>query len=71
MAASADRNPPPFPAAEETEAGLDDMADGDSDEGEDIFVNKVLWRLGPLEAARLFLHEVKSSGPQSQFLYLI
>ncbi|KAG7221743.1 hypothetical protein INR49_029126 [Caranx melampygus] len=39
MAASSDRNPPPFPSAEEAEAGPPDMADGDSDEGEDIFVN--------------------------------
>ncbi|XP_070689296.1 sorting nexin-1-like [Pempheris klunzingeri] len=39
MAASSDRNPPPFPASEEPGAGLTDMADGDSDEGEDIFVN--------------------------------
>ncbi|XP_029984295.1 sorting nexin-1-like [Sphaeramia orbicularis] len=39
MAASSDRNPPPFPASEEPETGLCDMADGDSDEGEDIFVN--------------------------------
>ncbi|XP_069021782.1 sorting nexin-1-like isoform X2 [Embiotoca jacksoni] len=39
MAASSDRNPPPFPATEEPEPGLGDMADGDSDEGEDIFVN--------------------------------
>lgn len=34
MAASGDRIPPPFPAAEEPGAG-------DSDEGEDIFVNNV------------------------------
>ncbi|XP_030271223.1 sorting nexin-1 [Sparus aurata] len=39
MAASSDRNPPPFPATEEPGAGLSDMADGDSDEGEDIFVS--------------------------------
>ncbi|XP_076012200.1 sorting nexin-1-like [Genypterus blacodes] len=39
MAASSDRNPPPFPS-EEPETGVCDMADGDSDEGEDIFVNK-------------------------------
>ncbi|KAM3626251.1 uncharacterized protein V6R79_025608 [Siganus canaliculatus] len=39
MAASSDRIPPPFPATEEPGAGLSDMADGDSDEGEDIFVN--------------------------------
>ncbi|KAG8001223.1 Sorting nexin-1 [Nibea albiflora] len=38
MAASSDRDPPPFPAAEEPGAGPPDMADGDSDEGEDIFV---------------------------------
>lgn len=41
MAASSDRNPPPFPATEEPGAGLSDMADGDSDEGEDIFVSNV------------------------------
>ncbi|XP_020493364.2 sorting nexin-1 [Labrus bergylta] len=40
MAASSDRSPPPFPASEEPGAGPLDMADGDSDEGEDIFVNK-------------------------------
>ncbi|XP_023130058.1 sorting nexin-1 [Amphiprion ocellaris] len=40
MAASSDRNPPPFPAAEDPEPGLVDPADGDSDEGEDIFVSK-------------------------------
>ncbi|KAL3993292.1 mitochondrial cardiolipin hydrolase [Sarotherodon galilaeus] len=39
MAASSDRNPPPFPTAEESEPGLCDMADADSDEGEDIFVS--------------------------------
>lgn len=41
MAASSDRNPPPFPTAEESEPGLCDMADADSDEGEDIFVSNV------------------------------
>lgn len=41
MAASSDRNPPPFPATEEPGAGLSDMAEGDSDEGEDIFVSNV------------------------------
>lgn len=41
MAASSDRNPPPFPATEEPGEGLSDMADGDSDEGEDIFVSNV------------------------------
>lgn len=44
MAASSDRNPPPFPTADEPEAGAADMADGDSDEGEDIFVNNVRGR---------------------------
>ncbi|XP_068178045.1 sorting nexin-1-like [Antennarius striatus] len=39
MAASSDRNPPPFSATEAPGAGLSDMADEDSDEGEDIFVN--------------------------------
>ncbi|KAK5874301.1 hypothetical protein PBY51_019260 [Eleginops maclovinus] len=39
MAASSDRFPPPLPATEETGAVTPDMADGDSDEGEDIFVN--------------------------------
>ncbi|KAM4602889.1 sorting nexin-1 isoform 2-T2 [Polymixia lowei] len=39
MAASSDRNPPPFPATEEQEAALSEMGEGDSDEGEDIFVN--------------------------------
>uniref|UniRef100_A0A3P9NHQ9 Sorting nexin-1 n=1 Tax=Poecilia reticulata TaxID=8081 RepID=A0A3P9NHQ9_POERE len=42
MASSADRNPPPFPASEEPEPELSDMADGDSDEGEDIFVRSFL-----------------------------
>lgn len=41
MAANSDRNPPPFPAAEEPGTGQSDMADGDSDEGEDIFVSNV------------------------------
>lgn len=41
MAASSDRIPPPFPATEEPGAGRSDMADGDSDEGEDIFVSNV------------------------------
>ncbi|KAM8877499.1 sorting nexin-1-like isoform 1-T1 [Synchiropus picturatus] len=41
MAASADRNPPPFPEADEPEAGLLGPTDADSDEGEDIFVNTV------------------------------
>ena len=41
MAASSDRIPPPFPSTEEPGAGLSDMADGDSDEGEDIFVSNV------------------------------
>ncbi|XP_068427648.1 sorting nexin-1-like [Clinocottus analis] len=39
MAASSDRIPPPFPDTEEPGAAPCDMADGDSDEGEDIFVN--------------------------------
>ncbi|XP_054467866.1 sorting nexin-1-like [Anoplopoma fimbria] len=39
MAASSDRIPPPFPDTEDPGAGPCDMADGDSDEGEDIFVN--------------------------------
>ncbi|KAM9410162.1 sorting nexin-1-like [Pholidichthys leucotaenia] len=39
MAASSDRNPPPFPTTEEPEPGQTDMAELDSDEGEDIFVN--------------------------------
>ncbi|XP_068613266.1 sorting nexin-1 [Brachionichthys hirsutus] len=39
MAASSDRNPPPFPATEAPGAGLSNFADEDSDEGEDIFVN--------------------------------
>lgn len=46
MAASSDRSPPPFPAAEEPGAGPCDMADGDSDEGEDIFVSTVGFQLG-------------------------
>lgn len=45
MAASSDRNPPPFPATEEPEPGMPDMADGDSDEGEDIFVSNVCFQL--------------------------
>ncbi|KAK7912563.1 hypothetical protein WMY93_012774 [Mugilogobius chulae] len=39
MAASSQRSPPPFPASEEPETAGSAMADGDSDEGEDIFVN--------------------------------
>ncbi|KAA8595961.1 hypothetical protein FQN60_011252 [Etheostoma spectabile] len=39
MEASSDRIPPPFPATEEPGARPFDMADGDSDEGEDIFSN--------------------------------
>ncbi|XP_061888369.1 sorting nexin-1-like [Entelurus aequoreus] len=39
MASSSTRNPPPFPANDEPAAGLSDLADGDSDEGEDIFVS--------------------------------
>ncbi|XP_008335272.1 sorting nexin-1 isoform X1 [Cynoglossus semilaevis] len=38
MAASADRSPPPFSASEEPETGEPDLSDGDSDEGEDIFL---------------------------------
>lgn len=41
MEATSDRNPPPFPATEEPGAGRTNMADGDIDEGEDIFVNNV------------------------------
>ncbi|XP_045081213.1 sorting nexin-1 [Coregonus clupeaformis] len=37
MAASSPRNPPPFPGAENQDP-LSEMADGDSDEGEDAFV---------------------------------
>lgn len=48
MAASSDRNPPPFPTAEESEPGLCDMADADSDEGEDIFVSNVGSRFGDI-----------------------
>ncbi|XP_037547764.1 sorting nexin-1 [Nematolebias whitei] len=39
MSASSDRNPPPFTATGEPEPRLSNMADGDSDEGEDIFVS--------------------------------
>ncbi|XP_034015857.1 sorting nexin-1-like [Thalassophryne amazonica] len=40
MAASSDRTPPPFPAAaEDTGTGQRDAEDGDSEDGEDIFVN--------------------------------
>ncbi|XP_077569886.1 sorting nexin-1-like [Stigmatopora nigra] len=38
MASSSSRNPPPFPANDEPGEGFPDLADGDSDEGEDIFV---------------------------------
>lgn len=41
MAASADRSPPPFSASEEPETGEPDLSDGDSDEGEDIFLGNV------------------------------
>uniref|UniRef100_A0A6Q2X5M2 Sorting nexin-1 n=1 Tax=Esox lucius TaxID=8010 RepID=A0A6Q2X5M2_ESOLU len=37
MAANSQRNPPPFPGSEDQDP-LSEMADGDSDEGEDIFV---------------------------------
>ncbi|KAL1007688.1 hypothetical protein UPYG_G00090250 [Umbra pygmaea] len=38
MAASSQRNPPPLPGSEDQDP-LSEMADGDSDEGEDIFVD--------------------------------
>ncbi|XP_061133111.1 sorting nexin-1-like isoform X1 [Syngnathus typhle] len=41
MASDSSRNPPPFPANDEPEEGLSDLVDGDSDEGEDIFVNNM------------------------------
>lgn len=64
MAASSDRNPPPFPSAEEPEAGPPDMADGDSDEGEDIFVNNVCGRLGRVgrDLCVLFVCAVRGAG---------
>ncbi|XP_077375063.1 sorting nexin-1-like isoform X2 [Festucalex cinctus] len=39
MASDSSRNPPPFPANDEPREGLSNLADGDSDEGEDIFVS--------------------------------
>lgn len=51
MASSSERSPPPlrpldpFSASEEPGAGPLDMGDGDSDEGEDIFVNNVRLKL--------------------------
>ncbi|XP_051919145.1 sorting nexin-1-like isoform X1 [Hippocampus zosterae] len=39
MASGTSRNPPPFPKNDETGEGLSNLPDGDSDEGEDIFVN--------------------------------
>ncbi|XP_072236176.1 sorting nexin-1 isoform X2 [Leuresthes tenuis] len=53
MAASSDRNPPSFPATEEPEPELSDMADGDSDEGEDIFSNPVSVSRGVSQPERL------------------
>uniref|UniRef100_A0A3P9LKV9 Sorting nexin 1b n=1 Tax=Oryzias latipes TaxID=8090 RepID=A0A3P9LKV9_ORYLA len=44
MATSSDRNPPPFPATDVSKPGLSDLLDGDSDEGDDIFVSNVSFR---------------------------
>ncbi|XP_038145777.1 sorting nexin-1-like isoform X2 [Cyprinodon tularosa] len=69
MASSSDRNPPPFPASEEPEPVQCDMADGDSDEGEDIFVNNshpasVSRGVSqPEEPADLFSEEASSAKP--------
>ncbi|PWA18975.1 hypothetical protein CCH79_00004855 [Gambusia affinis] len=69
MASSADRNPPPFPASEEPEPELSDMADGDSDEGEDIFVSNsrpAFVSRGvsqPEEPADLFNEEATTAKP--------
>ncbi|XP_061595254.1 sorting nexin-1-like [Cololabis saira] len=49
MAASAERNPPPFPGAAEPEPGPCEPAEGDSDEGEDIFVSN---RTDPVSVSR-------------------
>uniref|UniRef100_A0A3Q2YA82 Sorting nexin-2 n=1 Tax=Hippocampus comes TaxID=109280 RepID=A0A3Q2YA82_HIPCM len=45
MASGTSRNPPPFPTNDETGEGLSNLADGDSDEGEDIFVSNVSSRV--------------------------
>ncbi|XP_044000339.1 sorting nexin-1-like isoform X3 [Gambusia affinis] len=69
MASSADRNPPPFPASEEPEPELSDMADGDSDEGDDIFVSNsrpAFVSRGvsqPEEPADLFNEEATTAKP--------
>ncbi|XP_004066915.1 sorting nexin-1 [Oryzias latipes] len=49
MATSSDRNPPPFPATDVSKPGLSDLLDGDSDEGDDIFVSN---RTSPLFVSR-------------------
>ena len=73
MAASSDRSPPPLSAAEEPEAGATDMADGDSDEGEDIFVSNV--RVGPSPGGggggSMWSEGTRESEPGSPPLYLM
>ncbi|RVE74228.1 hypothetical protein OJAV_G00019950 [Oryzias javanicus] len=49
MATSSDRNPPPFPATDGPKPGLSDLLDGDSDEGDDIFVSN---RINPVSVSR-------------------
>lgn len=72
MAASSDRNPPPFPATEEPGAGRTDMADGDSDEGEDIFVNNVcLQFLSVIFARSVIIYPFRVNDPVTVPLYLI
>ncbi|KAM3876820.1 sorting nexin-1-like [Diretmus argenteus] len=65
MAASSDRNPPPFPDTVEPEQILSDTADGDSDEGEDIFVNNS--NPAALSPGESQPDEVKSEEPPDLF----
>lgn len=70
MAASSDRNPPPFPATEEPGAEQTNMADGDIDEGEDIFVNNVCSQLISMFLSGL-RSLVRTELPVTVRLYLI
>lgn len=72
MAASSDRNPPPFPATEEPGPGRADMADGDIDEGEDIFVNNVCSQLLSMIFERsVIVYPLRVNEPVTVPLYLI
>uniref|UniRef100_A0A8C6TM54 Sorting nexin-2 n=1 Tax=Neogobius melanostomus TaxID=47308 RepID=A0A8C6TM54_9GOBI len=59
MAASSERSPPPFPASEDTEAAASVPADGDSDEGEDIFVSNSK----PVAVSRGVSHSEREEPP--------